>query len=89
MSFINPEIRKFPARPITAISDGGKTIGQLAVAIAIAIVDIVVSTLSAKGIPTKFAVLLASASANSFLIPLINTALGCIILGIGMPTLPA
>ncbi|MEM6824936.1 MAG: TRAP transporter fused permease subunit [Pseudomonadota bacterium] len=87
MSFINPEIRHKPQRLIAAISEGGKTIGQLAVAIAI--VGIVVSTLSATGIPTKFAVLLSSASANSLLIALLITALGCIVLGMGMPTLPA
>ena len=87
MSFINPEIRKKPLRLIGALSEGGKTVGQLAVAIAI--VGIVVSTLSATGVPTKFAVLLSFATSSSLLLALVITAFGCIILGMGMPTLPA
>ncbi|MEM9231643.1 MAG: TRAP transporter fused permease subunit [Pseudomonadota bacterium] len=87
MSFLNPEVRKAPQKLIAALADGGKVVGQLAVAIAI--VGIVVSTLSATGVPTKFAVLLSTASSNSLLIALMIAALGCIILGMGMPTLPA
>lgn len=87
MSFLNPEVRKKPMVLIAALADGGKVVGQLAVAIAI--VGIVVSVLSATGVPTSFAVLLSNASSNSLLIALMIAALGCIILGMGMPTLPA
>lgn len=87
LSFINPEVRRKPLMLIAALADGGKTIGQLAVAIAI--VGIVVSTLSATGVPTSFAVLLSTASGDSLLIALMIAAAGCIILGMGMPTLPA
>lgn len=87
MSFLNPEVRRAPQKLIAALADGGKVVGQLAVAIAI--VGIVVSTLSATGVPTKFAVLLSTASSNSLLVALMIAALGCIILGMGMPTLPA
>lgn len=87
LSFINPQVRRKPQMLIAALAEGGKTIGQLAVAIAI--VGIVVSTLSATGVPTSFAVLLSTASGNSLLIALLIAAAGCIILGMGMPTLPA
>ena len=87
LSFLNPEVRQRPQKLIVALADGGKTVGHLAVAIAI--VGIVVSTLSATGVPTSFAVLLSTASSNSLLIALFIAALGCIILGMGMPTLPA
>ncbi|OWU67591.1 TRAP transporter [Roseovarius sp. 22II1-1F6A] len=87
LSFINPQVRRKPQMLIAALAEGGKTIGQLAVAIAI--VGIVVSTLSATGVPTSFAVLLSNASGNSLLIALLIAAVGCIILGMGMPTLPA
>ncbi len=87
MSFLNPEVRKKPQMLIASLADGGKVVGQLAVAIAI--VGIVVSTLSATGVPTSFAVLLSTASSNSLLVALMIAALGCIILGMGMPTLPA
>ncbi|MEQ3626231.1 MAG: TRAP transporter fused permease subunit [Celeribacter sp.] len=87
LSFINPQVRRKPQMLIAALAEGGKTIGQLAVAIAI--VGIVVSTLSATGVPTSFAVLLSTASGDSLLIALMIAAVGCIILGMGMPTLPA
>lgn len=87
LSFLNPEVRRKPQMLIAALADGGKVVGQLAVAIAI--VGIVVSTLSATGVPTSFAVLLSGASSNSLLVALMIAAAGCIILGMGMPTLPA
>lgn len=87
LSLLNPEVRRKPQMLVVALADGGKVVGQLAVAIAI--VGIVVSVLSATGVPTTFAVLLSSASSNSLLIALMIAALGCIILGMGMPTLPA
>lgn len=87
MSFINPEIRRAPWRLIEALAEGGKTVAQLA--IAIAMVGIVVSTLNATGIPTKFAVLLANAASSSLMAALLIAAAGCIVLGMGMPTLPA
>ncbi|MEL6204673.1 MAG: TRAP transporter fused permease subunit [Pseudomonadota bacterium] len=87
LSFLNPEVRKRPQMLIAALADGGKVVGQLAVAIAI--VGIVVSTLSATGVPTSFAVLLSGASSNSLLLALMIAAMGCVILGMGMPTLPA
>ncbi|WP_188861168.1 TRAP transporter permease [Marinobacterium nitratireducens] len=87
MSFINPQMRRQPQRLLTALAEGGITVARLS--IAIAIVGIIVATLSATGIPTKFAVLLAGASQYSLLAALGITALGCIVLGMGMPTLPA
>ncbi|WP_419907254.1 TRAP transporter permease [Hoeflea sp.] len=87
MSFINPTIRSAPVKLVGAIAQGGRTVGQLA--IAIAIVGIVVATLGATGIPTKFAVLLSDASNSSLLVALVIAAAGCIVLGMGMPTLPA
>lgn len=87
LSFINPEIRRRPWQLIVALSNGGRTVGQLA--IAIAIVGIVVSTLSATGVPTKFAVLLSGATDSSLLAALVIAAVGCVVLGMGMPTLLA
>lgn len=87
LSFINPFIRYAPWRLVGALSRGGITVAQLVAAIAV--VGIVVSTLSATGIPTKFAVLLSGASETSLLAALLIAALGCIVLGMGMPTLPA
>ncbi|WP_432695704.1 TRAP transporter permease [Marinobacterium sp. YM272] len=87
LSLINPEIRQKPVKLIKALASGGHTVAQLT--IAIAIVGIVVATLEATGIPSKLAVLLTSAAGSSLIFALIIAAIGCVILGMGMPTLPA
>lgn len=87
LSFLNPEMRQAPVRLIKALAEGGVTVARLSMAIAV--VGIIVATLAATGIPTTFAVVLSGASEYSLLAALAITALGCIILGMGMPTLPA
>lgn len=86
-SFIVPEIRRNPMILVRGLAQGGRTVAQLAVALAV--VGMVVATLSATGIPTKFAILLSSASETSLFLALLVTAIGCVVLGMGMPTLPA
>ncbi|TDO95822.1 TRAP transporter permease [Marinomonas balearica] len=87
LSFINPEIRKKPLQLIKCLSVGGRTFAGLLMAIAA--VSIVISALSATGVPIKFGVLLSSLVSDSLLISLLLTAVCCIVLGMGMPTLPA
>ncbi len=87
LSFINPSIRQQPMKLVHALRDGGITFAGLLTAIAA--VGIVISTLSATGVPVKFGVLMASALEHSMLVALLVVAAGCILLGMGMPTLPA
>ena len=87
LSLINPQIRAKPLLLIKAISDGGKTFAQLLTAIAA--ISIVISVLSATGMPVKFGVLMSSLLDQSLFIALLVVAGGCILLGMGMPTLPA
>lgn len=87
MSFLNPRVRQSPLVLLTSLAEGGVTVARLSMAIAV--VGIIVATLAATGIPTTFAVLLSNASEYSMLAALLITALGCIVLGMGMPTLPA
>ena len=87
LSLINPAVRRNPLRIVEALARGGQTVARLAMAIGV--VGIIVSVLSATGVPTKFAVLLNSAFDASLLLALLIAACGCVILGMGMPTLPA
>lgn len=87
LSFINPAVRAQPSKLIKALRDGGITFAGLLTAIAA--VGIVISTLSATGVPVKFGVLMSSALDHSLLIALLVVAGGCTLLGMGMPTLPA
>lgn len=87
LSLLNPEVRRKPALLLLSLADGGVTVARLTMAITV--VGIIVATLAATGIPTTFAVILAGASEYSMLAALLITAMGCIVLGMGMPTLPA
>lgn len=87
LSFINPAIREAPFLLIKALSNGGTTVARLIAATAI--VGIVVATMSATGLPSKLSILLTEAASTSLTLALLISALGCIVLGMGMPTLPA
>ncbi|QUX94938.1 TRAP transporter permease DctM/Q [Marinomonas sp. CT5] len=87
LSLINPDIRAKPVKLLNSLSVGGRTFAGLLMAIAA--VSIVISALSATGVPVKFSVLLSSIVSNSLLVSLLVAALCCIVLGMGMPTLPA
>ena len=87
LSLINPAVRSEPLKILYAFRAGGITFAQLLTAIAA--VSIVISTLSATGVPVKFGVLMVSALEESKFVALLVVAGGCILLGMGMPTLPA
>lgn len=87
LSFINPDVRKQPARLLQSLCEGGRTFSELLMAIAA--VSIVISALSVTGVPVKFGVLLSSLVSNSLLVSLLIAAVCCVVLGMGMPTLPA
>lgn len=87
LSLVNPDVRKQPLRLVKCLADGGSTFAGLLMAIAA--VSIVISALSATGVPVKFGVLLNSVLTDSLMISLLVAAVGCVILGMGMPTLPA
>ncbi|RVT50863.1 TRAP transporter permease [Rubrivivax albus] len=87
LSFINPTVRRRPLLLVKSLANGGATFAGLLMAIAA--VGIVISTLAATGVPVKFGVLLSQALDHSMLIALLVVAGGCIVLGMGMPTLPA
>ncbi|MBN8475812.1 TRAP transporter fused permease subunit [Sulfuritalea sp.] len=87
LSFINPAIRARPHLLITALRNGGATFAELLTAIAA--IGIVISTLSATGMPVKFGVLMDAALNQSLFVALLVVFAGCTLLGMGMPTLPA
>ncbi len=87
LSIINPAVRRKPALLVKSLANGGATFAGLLMAIAA--VGIVISTLAATGVPVKFGVLLTQALGQSMLVALLLVAGACIVLGMGMPTLPA
>ena len=87
LSFFNPEVRKQPFIIIEALSQAGLTFSRLLMSIAV--VGIIVAVFGATGLPKDFVILIDTISAGSLFVTLIVTGLAALMLGMGMPTLPA
>ena len=87
LSFLNPEVRRRPFMIVEALSQAGLTFGRLLMAIAV--VGIVVAVLGATGLPQDFVTLIDEVSGGSLFVTLIVTGIAALMLGMGMPTLPA
>lgn len=87
MSFLNPEIRRRPILILDALAKGGEQFSRLL--IAIGAVGIVVAVLGATGLPSDFARLAGQASGTWLFFTLLIAAIAALVMGMGMPTLPA
>lgn len=87
LSFLNPEMRKRPLRVAESFAKGGVTFGRLLMAIGT--VSIIIAILGATGLPLQFAIVISGNAGESLLLALIFAALAALVLGMGMPTLPA
>ena len=87
LSLFNPEVRKRPFIVVEALSQAGLTFGRLLMAIAV--VGIVVAVLGATGLPQDFVTLIDDVSGGSLFATLVVTGIAALMLGMGMPTLPA
>ena len=87
LSFLNPEIRRHPLKIVTALVRGAETHASLLMAIGV--VGIVVAVLGATGLPNDFAQLVGQATGTQLFLTLAAAAFAALLLGMGMPTLPA
>ena len=87
LSFFNPEVRRRPLIVVEALAQAGLTFGRLLMAIAV--VGIVVAVLGATGLPQDFVTLIDDVSGGSLFVTLTVTGIAALMLGMGMPTLPA
>lgn len=85
--FLNPEMRRQPQRLITALARGGVAASRIMVAVGA--IGIVIAGMDLTGLGLNFAQAVAGIGEHSLLLSLILTAAGCLVLGMGMPTLPA
>ncbi len=69
-----------------ALADGAKT--ALPVGIACALVGIIIGTMTLTGVANTFGSFIVSVGQNSLILSLILTMVTCIILGMGIPTIP-
>jgi TRAP-type uncharacterized transport system fused permease subunit len=87
LTFINPDIRRNPLLIIDAITSGGYQFARLLMAIGV--VGVIVAVLGATGLPNSFAMLAAEAAGDQLFLTLLLSMIAALLLGMGMPTLPA
>ena len=87
LSFFNPEVRRRPFMIVETLSYAGLTFGRLLMAIAV--VGVVVAVLGATGLPKDFVVLIDTVAGGNLFLTLLVTGIAALMLGMGMPTLPA
>ena len=87
LSFLNPEIRRQPWKIVAALARGAETHASLLMAVGV--VGIVVAVLGATGLPNDFAQVVSQATGTQLFLTLFVAAIAALMLGMGMPTLPA
>ena len=87
LSVINPEVRKDPLRIWHSFLKGSQSGATLL--IAIAAIGILVGSLDSTGLGLKLAIVIATIRGESLFSALLVAMIGALVLGMGMPTLPA
>jgi len=87
LSVINPDVRRDPMRVWNSFLKGAKSGATLL--IAIAAIGILVGALDSTGLGLKLANVIAAIRGESLFSALLVAMVGALILGMGMPTLPA
>jgi TRAP transporter 4TM/12TM fusion protein len=87
LAFLNPDVRRAPFRLILGFAKGGQSFAKLL--IAVCCISIIVATMQSTGLPTQLSFFLNGVTESSLLGTLLLAAGACILLGMGMPTLPA
>ncbi|MEC9434441.1 MAG: TRAP transporter fused permease subunit [Pseudomonadota bacterium] len=85
--FLNPELRADPMRLVRALARGG--IGGARIMIAVGAIGVVVAGMNLTGLGLNFAQAVGALGSSNLVLSLAITALACLALGMGMPTLPA
>jgi TRAP transporter 4TM/12TM fusion protein len=80
-------LRRNPKPIVRALAQGGRQCGQIIVAVAA--IGIVIGIINMTGVGLRFAVLLVDLAKDSLFLGLIVAMASCLVLGMGLPTLPA
>lgn len=84
---LNPDLRRDPARLLVALANGGRAASQIIVAVAA--IGIVIGIMNMTGLGLRFASVILSLTDDNLFLALVMMMLGALILGMGMPTVPA
>lgn len=84
---LNPELRHKPRQIINGLIDGGLAAAQIIVAVAA--IGIVIGVMNMTGLGLRFAGVIQDIAGDSLFLSLVMMMLGSLVLGMGMPTVPA
>lgn len=87
LGLLRKETRNNPKRLLAALAKAGRACASILVAVGC--IGVVLGVLNLTGLGLSFASLIAEYSRSSLLMALFVTAFACLVLGMGMPTLPA
>ncbi|MEM9579431.1 MAG: TRAP transporter fused permease subunit [Pseudomonadota bacterium] len=87
LSFINPDVRKDPFRLVVGFARGSQSFAKLL--IAVCCISIIVAAMLSTGLPSQLSYALNGVTDSSLFLTLSLAAGACLVLGMGMPTLPA
>lgn len=84
---LNPEVRRKPQLILDGLLQGGKACAQIL--IAVACIGIVIGVMNMTGLGLRFAGIIQDIAGASLFLSLVMMMLGSLVLGMGMPTVPA
>jgi TRAP transporter 4TM/12TM fusion protein len=84
---LDARLRRNPMPIVRALAQGGRQCGQIIVAVAA--IGIVIGIINMTGVGLRFAVLLVDLAKDSLFLGLLVAMASCLVLGMGLPTLPA
>tara|TARA_A100001011_G_scaffold216914_1_gene224873 strand:- start:3650 stop:5536 length:1887 start_codon:yes stop_codon:yes gene_type:complete len=87
MGFINPVVRKKPQIFINALVKGGEQCARIMVAVAA--IGIIVGVMNLTGLGIRFSNMVLAFAGTNLFIALVLMALASLVLGMGLPTIPA
>ena len=87
LGFLNPDFRRRPGKLFVALVRGGEQCAKIMVAVAA--VGIVIGAVNQTGLGLRFSLMVLALASDSLFLALVLTALACLVLGMGLPTLPA
>ena len=87
LGFVSPELRRNPARLIDSFAEAGTSAAKLLCAVVV--IGIIIGVVNMTGIGVRFAGLIEGLGQGNLYLSLFYTMIGAIILGMGLPTLPA
>jgi len=87
LSWFSPTVRKKPSVLLRAIANGGVTFGRLLMVVGV--VGIIVAVMNTTDLPSKIGREITEFASVALVLTLVLTAVVSLLVGMGMPTLPA